>query len=249
MIRNEITKDLVEYIFEPEEGKHFGNKILALIHGNKVMLIDTAYEYQALEVLEDLKAREQVIDSIIIGHFHDDHMNGLKVLPKATVYGSSQYKTTLDRWTKPEEHKYFTPDIIVKDKMEIEFGEHKITMIPFPGHSICGILIDIDGRYLHIGDELMFSNEGKPLLPCVDLAGVKLQYESTEKLSKYTKHIFIPAHGLTIKGENRIKEEINNVLNYFRNIINSSKKLTYEEATRNCSREFLHSEWFSFIYD
>ena len=48
-----------------------------------------------------------MIEKIIITHFHDDHMQGLKVLPKVEVYGSMDYKTTLELWTESREQKYF----------------------------------------------------------------------------------------------------------------------------------------------
>lgn len=250
MIRHELTEEIIEYIFDPEEGKHFANKIVVLLNKNKVMLIDTGYEFQALEVLEDLDSRNQVIEGIIISHFHSDHMNGLKVLPKATIYGSSEYNTTLEMWTSQEEHKYFTPDVSVKEPYVIKFGNHNIEMIPFPGHSICGILVSINNKYLHISDELMFSNEGQPLLPCVaGKEGVKAQLESIKKLKNYTEHTFIPAHGATITDKEKIEEIIINTEKYLNAILSNNGKITYEEAVKDCSREFLHKEWHRFVYE
>jgi glyoxylase-like metal-dependent hydrolase (beta-lactamase superfamily II) len=100
MLKRELMPGIIQYIFDPLPGMHFGNSVTALINYNKVLLIDTAYEEQAILILKDMKNNGLYIEKIIITHFHDDHMQGLKVLPKISVYGSKHYKTTLDMWTE-----------------------------------------------------------------------------------------------------------------------------------------------------
>ena len=42
MLKRELIPGIIQYIFEPLPGKHFGNSITTLINDNKVLLIDTA---------------------------------------------------------------------------------------------------------------------------------------------------------------------------------------------------------------
>jgi len=249
MLKKELEPGIVQYIFNPLPGKHFGNSITALINGNKVLLIDTAYEEQALLVLEDLDSDGLIIEKIIISHFHDDHMRGLKVLPKISVYGSTHYKTTLDLWTEIEDHKYFIPTIFIEEQYSIDFGKHHLTLIPFPGHSLCTILIKINEQYIHIADELMFSIEGKPLLPSTDPNCIDRHIKSLYKLKEYSSYILLPSHGLEISGSQKIENEINNRIAYFDAILSSNKRISYEEAIENCDCQFLHSEWHEYVYD
>lgn len=104
----------MQLVFSDFGGGNAGNNIFTLIDGGKVLLIDTAFETQAEQVLKEIRDAGLEIDGIIISHFHDDHMYGMKALPKVPTYGSENYKTTLDMWTEKEEHKYFDPTIRIK---------------------------------------------------------------------------------------------------------------------------------------
>ena len=249
MLKLDIEEGMVQYIFEPLPGRHFGTNILVLRNENEAILIDTAYENQALQVLKDLNDDGVKIKKIIMTHFHDDHMLGLKVLPKVCTYGSYNFKVTLDMWTKKEEHRYFTPTVLIDKSTIINFGKHELNLIPFSGHSVCGIIVNINNRYIHIGDELMFSNDGNPILPTADGNNIKTHKESLNNLRDYSNYILILGHGRMIKGKEKIEKEINNRMSYFNAILNSSKKLTYEEAVKECDCSFLHSEWHEYVYE
>lgn len=249
MTKIEIEEGIIQYIFDPLPGKHFGNKIVALISENKAILIDTAYENQALQVLKDLEEKGITIEKIIISHFHDDHMRGLKLFQESIIYGSSNFGITLNMWTESDEHKFFTPNFLVNKPVTVGFGKHHLTLIPFPGHSACGIIVNINDVYVHIADELMFSNDGKPILPTVDDNNIKVHIESLNRLREYSNYILIPSHGGIIKGKEKIENEINNRSLYFNNILSNNKRLTYEEATKGCTCNFLHKEWHEDIYD
>lgn len=252
MLKKELSEGIIQYIFEPQSGRHFGYNIIALINENKVVLIDTGYEEHSLQVHEDLKNNGLTIEKIIISHFHGDHISGLKVLPKVPIYGSNLYHVTLNKWTKKEEHKYFIPNILIEKAHKFNFGKHQLTMSPFPGHSVCGILIKISDDYIHIGDELMFSNDGKPLLPSVDRVNnesIKRHLESLSRLKDYKNYVLIPSHGSIISGKKEIENDINNRSAYFNAVLSNSRKITYEEATKECDCTFLHSEWHAGIYD
>ncbi len=249
MLKSELSQGIVRYTFDPLPGKHFGNNIIALIDGGKVLLIDTAYEFQASQALKDISGSGFEIDKIIISHFHDDHMQGLKVLPKVLTYGSEHYKTTLEMWTEKEEHKYFIPTVPIKDKYTIDFGKHHIVLIPFPGHSLCTLITKINDRYLHIADELMFSNDGRPILPSADPNCIKRHVESLSRLKAFNSYIFLPSHGLEFGGNVKIEKEINNRITYFNAILNSNRKITYNEAKKDCDCDFLHNEWHQYVYE
>jgi glyoxylase-like metal-dependent hydrolase (beta-lactamase superfamily II) len=249
MLKRELTPGIIQYIFDPLPGKYFGNSITALINGNKVLLIDTAYEDQALLVLEDMKSNGLSIEKIIISHFHDDHMQGLKVLPKVSVYGSEHYKTTLDLWTEKEEQKYFIPTTLIEEQFSMNFGKHHLMLIPFPGHSLCTIIIKINEQYIQIADELMFSNEGKQLLPSTDPHCIKRHIESLKKLEEYSSYALLPSHGPGISGSEKIEKDINNRIAYFNAILSSNRRISYEEAIMDCDCEFLHSEWHECVYE
>jgi glyoxylase-like metal-dependent hydrolase (beta-lactamase superfamily II) len=248
MLKKELSSGIIEYIFEPKHGQHFGNRITALINEDKVVLIDTGYQHQMAEVIKELDTEHLKVEKVIITHFHDDHMEGLKVLPKLCVYGSSTYQNTLDRWTLKEEHHYFTPNVLVEGSHKIQFGRHEVEMIEFPGHSICTMLIRINDEYVHIADELMFSNQGEPILPCITKQEVKSQFESINKLKEYMRYTFILGHGDNIKDKGQIADTIENTSLYLNKILSTSDRISFEEATKECTCAFLHKEWHENVY-
>ena len=249
MKKTELSDGVVRYTFDPLSGMHFGNNIFSILEGNRALLIDTAYEFQAFQVLKDIKDHGFEIAGIVISHFHDDHMQGMKVLTGVPVYGSGHYKATLDMWTEKEEHGYFTPTIQVNEEHLVDFGKRRITLIPFPGHSLCTILTLIDDKYVHVADELMFSNKGAPILPSADPGCIKRHAESLERLKAFNSYIFLPGHGPEFSGTGKINRELDSRLAYFNAILSSSGQLTYAEASRDCGCEFLHSEWHKYVYE
>jgi glyoxylase-like metal-dependent hydrolase (beta-lactamase superfamily II) len=248
MIKKELSSDIIEYVFQPKKGQHFGNRITALLNKGKVMLIDTGYKHQAMEVINDLASNHLEIEGIIITHFHDDHMEGLKVMPSVPVYGSSYYKNTLDRWTPKEEHRYFTPTVCVETPLKVQFGNHEIEIIPFPGHSICTSIVKINDEYIHVADELMFSNKGEPILPCITKEDIRRQWESINKLKGYINYTFILGHGDNIKDKSQIEDLIENIRIYLEKILSTNNEISFNEATNKCTCTFLHKEWHENVY-
>lgn len=242
MKKQELAKDIVHYTFRPQPNTIFETSVTAVLNGNKAVLIDTAYEFQASELFDDLNKNNIEIEKIIITHFHDDHMQGLKGLPKVTVYGSSRFQETLDMWTPKNEHCILTPSVVINEPQTIIFGNHSLTLTPFPGHSLCGMIVNIDNQFIHIADELMFSPDGVPLLPSSDGNDFVRHLNSLDRLRSYSSFTLIPSHGPAFKGE-KLEEEINNRYIYLNALVQSNKNINYEDAVKDCRCTFLHSEW------
>lgn len=249
MLRTQLSEDIVRYSFDPQPNRHFATAIYALFDGNQALLIDTGYEFQAAELLEEFQKSNITISAVILSHFHDDHMQGLKTLPKVPVYGSASYQTSLDLWTEQEEHALFTPTICIDAPYLLRFGAHTLTLLPFPGHSPCTLLTKIDETYLHIADELMFSEQGEPLLPSTDPQCIKRHIDSLTRLRAHCGHTFLPGHGPAVMGSERLQREIGYRLAYMEAILHSGRRLTYEEAAKGCGCNFLHSEWHGGFYE
>jgi len=245
VIKKELAPSIVQYMFPPrKEENHYGYNIIAVINEKKAVLIDVAFEDEASQVLDDLSANGIMIDKVIISHFHDDHMEGLKLLPNVTVYGSHCYQETLDMWTPKAEHKYFVPTVAVEKTMTIKFGNHILEIIPLPGHSVCTVLVKINEQFLYAADEILYSNDWQPLLPALSSrADIKRQLESWSKINDYQAFTIIPAHGSVLEG-NKLHKDIQNRSAYAKAILMADGKITYEEAVSNCDCTFLQTDWF-----
>ncbi|MCL2593141.1 MAG: MBL fold metallo-hydrolase [Defluviitaleaceae bacterium] len=243
MLKQELASGVIQYIF-PKSGEkyNFGNTIIAVVHENKAILIDSAYKDEAPQVFEDLVANGIAVDSIILSHSHNDHTDGFNVLPEVPWYGSSFFN--LEEYDENQVKRY----IPIENPTIIEFGKHTLEIIPSPGHSECTVLVKINGQFIHVADEIMYSHDGQPLLPWIDSRDdIKRQLESWNKIKDYHKLTIIPAHGPILDG-NKLHKDIQNRAAYAEAILMADgKPITYEEATKNCDCTFLSSHWFKHL--
>jgi len=244
MTKKELATGIIHYMFPPTTSK-FGFNIVAVVDGSKAILIDVAYEAQAQQVLDDLSAKGITIGKIIISHFHADHLFGINALPDVPIYGGSRYEETLvfEKSTE-EEIKKYTPTVAVDKPTILEFGRHKLEMIPLAGHSVCTMLVKINGQFLYVADELVFHNDGRQTLPylCDGKRDIKRQLESLHRLKEYTDLTIIPGHGPAFDGS-LLRKYIRNLEIYLNAVLEADGKITYEDAVRNCDYPLLQSNW------
>lgn len=248
MKKVEISQGVIQYIFEPIEDRKFGNNVMAIISGDKAIIIDTGYAYQTDAVSKDLNESGVSIEGVIISHFHLGHIQGLKKLRGVTVYGSSYYQQTLNQWCPNEDQKYYTPTVGIDKNRTIIFGEHVLELIHNPGHTLCTLFIKINEIFLHIADELMYAPTGEPILPSVTKSDIINHYVSVHNLTKYNQYIFIPGHGEAVSDLRQIIRDTKNVCHYLCEILSHDEEITVDQATKECSCNFLHTDWHKNVY-
>ena len=231
-------KGLLNYRFPEEEGFRYGFNLYALLDGKNVMLIDSAFRTQAKTVGGDLNSKGLKLTHVLVTHFHPDHIAGLTALsPEIIVLGSPEYRKTLSR----ELPQTVTP---VSFSEEMHFGEFSLSFTPAPGHSACSILIDINGEYLHAGDNLMSRYDGKAILPWVEYSELGRHISSLEMLKEMKRTRILLGHGPELSGEADIIQAINDRLSYLKAVSASAGECSYEEAVSNCSCHFVGEEFF-----
>jgi len=243
MKTEQLKENVIRYHFDPQPGHQFAVTITALINEDKAFLIDTGYEAQVKEVMADLEAKGLTLEGVILTHFHNDHAEGLRALPKLPLYGSSKFQETLTMFTPRADHSRFTPTVKIEQPQDITFGFHRITLIPSPGHSACGMMVKLNDDLLLIGDELMAIPDGTPLLPSADWNDFKRHLASLERLKAYsTIPTIVPSHGPVFEG-GQLREEIQKRYAYMNAIETSNGKVSYADASRASGCDFAHNEW------
>lgn len=248
MNKIKIAEGLYQYQFPPFENQHFGFNIYALINGNEALLIDTAFEAQAKLVLEDLRKEGVEIRKVVFSHFHPDHISGLPVLNSPSLYGNGLYKESLNKYTPEEKHHLFEGVNILTDESELNFGSFKLNFQLIQGHVICGMFTIINDSFVHVADDLMASNEGKPLLPSVHVDNAQKHIESLELLKSYSSCTLLLSHGNALSGQATILQSINDRQTYLKAIVNSEQPISVDKAIQDCNCDFLHKEWHEYVY-
>ncbi len=238
MIVDNIENNLFNYRFPEEEGFLYGFNLYALINGNDVLLIDSAFSSQARQVKKDLTSKGLRLTHVLLTHFHPDHVAGLIALDaEITVLGSPEYEKTL---TKDIPQRVTA----VSFSDGFQFGDFNLAFTPAPGHSACSILIDINGKYLHAGDNLMSRYDGKAILPWVEFSELANHISSLEMLKEMNRDRIILGHGPELFGRKEVSQAIDDRLNYLKAVFDTAGKCSHKEATAGCSCEFAGNEFF-----
>ena len=237
--------DIAIYRFPPYEGKHYGFNITVLIDwaSGEALLIDTGYEEHGAAVAKDLKARGISPTHVVLSHFHPDHIVGLTALPGVTVVGSARYLETLREFGDRSEWEAFLPTRTVEDGDRLAFGRFELSFVAAPGHSPCSLYTLIDDDYIEVADNVMTSNDGRDILPWAEFDRIEDHVRSLEALRAYTDRTWLLSHGITIDDPAVAERAIDDRIAYFRAILDGDGAISFEEATRDCSCEFLHREW------
>jgi glyoxylase-like metal-dependent hydrolase (beta-lactamase superfamily II) len=238
---NIVEKDIIQFQFDPEENHYYGYNIYAILDNDKALLIDAAFERHCREVDSYLQNQGVTIDTVILSHFHHDHMDGIRILKDIRKIGSDYFYMTLSKYPELKDADLFTPDVFIDHDNTMTYGAHKLRLSKTDGHTPCTIFTEIDETYLHVSDEIILSNKGEPLLPFVGLNSNRKGVISLERIEQSGLSI-MPGHGSVLKDKARIQNDIHNRIAYLDNVFNSSGDISYEDAVGN-SCEFFHKEW------
>ena len=220
----ELRPGLLNFNFPELEGFDYGFNIYSLISGGRALLIDAAFRSQMKAVLLGLEDRRSSLSTVVLTHFHNDHAAGLMAAPgDIAVMGSPEFRRTLT--------KAIPQDVSpVPFDEPLIFGDFRLRFIPAPGHSPCSIFVDINGEYLHAGDNLMSRYDGRRIVPWVRREDIESHMASLELLKGMKKNRILLSHGPMIEGKSRAAEEIDMRLRYLERMIRPFPGMTMEDA-------------------
>lgn len=239
MRRIRLAKGLDCFVFPERDGFDYGFNIYAMKSGNEILLVDAAFRSQIREVLKHLRGEGLNVTHVVASHFHNDHIAGLMALPETVqVLGSPEYGKTLSK----DIPQSVTP---VSFSQPFVYGDFNLRFIPAPGHSPCSILTDVDGEFLHAGDNLMARYDGRRILPWVRRNCMGDHIHSLKKLKDMKRDRVLLSHGPMLAGEEIIEKEIDLRLHYLTAIEKSGPDLSLEEALPDDPAGWVSKHFFS----
>jgi len=223
--------------FKPKNESYVGYNMLLLKNEDECILIDTGYERHYRKIKDYIDSKGYSLKQIIISHFHNDHIGGLPFNRDIPIHGNIKGRDTLQKYL--EEYKAYLPNRPIVGPKTIQFGELTIKIIPNKGHSVDGLIIDINNTYLYVGDDLILSHEGDAILPfCAD-QDFNQQLAGLKNVMKYTKDkVVIPAHGTVLYNEEVIIQDIENRIKYIEYFIQNPNK-RYHDFEQETNIQFL----------
>lgn len=245
-----LRSHMVQYLFPPREGHAYGVTIYALIRGCDALLLDTGFEEHGAAVRRDLEAQGITPRIALISHFHDDHTGGLRSLPGVEIWGSARAVETLRRYNTPEEQRAYAPTRCFDQDATVAFGPFTLRLLLVPGHAVCNVFTLVDDGFLHVGDDIMLSNEGNPLLPWVELERLPEHIASLDMLRTYAHKTLLLSHGPALSGVMAVLRDLDDRSAYLRAVHGAlPERLSFEQATAGCVGTFSPREWHDTLYD
>ena len=237
MIKKEISTNLYQYSFSKNGG--FEYNIIACIHNQKALLIDTGYTEHAEAVKKDLQSMSVDVDVIIWSHCHEDHIVGTALFPEAKIYAGKfyeqNYKMNLTEHPQLEQcvpqHIF---DHIDHVNESFSFGPFDIRSHHTPGHSVCSnttvITTSDNKKIMHVADLIIFSEDKRAAIPYVLTASEHI--DSLNRLLEIDADIMVMGHGDPIKGKTDIQNAVDNRLYYLQKLLDSKGTLPLAECLK-----------------
>jgi len=241
MRKIELDEFVTVYQFEPVEGRFLGLNITVIKNGDRYLFIDAGYERNMKELLTILNPLK--CDMLIGTHFHPDHIYGNHELNNHKIVGSKHANTTLMMFDDLDDNQ-LVPSYVISEDETIEYGSNSIKISLNQGHSLCGTIITVNDKYMFIGDDLMYTNEGDSVIPY--LANTKqTQLDALLRIQKELgNHIVIPAHGTIQYQTDEIEIDLTKKINYMNYLI--SGKESYAEFAKEFNIDFTGKGWHKF---
>ncbi len=239
-----LEKGLNVYHFSKEaKGEFVSYNILILEDGDNCFIVDTAFRRHFKKLQKDLLSKNKKITHAAITHFHRDHIGGIPRIKDAVIYGSKNAEVTLKKVFKTDDYTNYKPTQFV-EKETIQFGNFRIDLVMNVGHSIDGLLVVINNRYVFVGDDMIYDIENQPLLPFASEGDYISHVKSLMKIMSYANNgVIIPAHGKIIKDKRFFREDITNRITYLKYMY-ANKGKTYNDFTKETGIKFNTIEWY-----
>jgi len=245
MNKTRLEEGLWVYSFLPTFKNEFVSYNLVVLEDNdRVLLIDTAFKRHFNPLMEELKTRNKEITHVITTHHHKDHIGGLIKLYGKETYASSDCEITLKKVFKEHEYYKYLPKYYVEETTKITFGRFQLELIKNPGHSVDGLHVVINDKYIIPGDDILFTEKQVPLLPFDSDHNIENHIKALQVLKSYmNESILIPSHGNITVDDATMKQDVDNRIAFLKEK-QKNPHITSEEFYEKTGIYFLGYPWY-----
>lgn len=236
-----VIENLELYTFTFEPSKH-QDTIVVLLDGSNALVMDTAYPEYSGRVVEELKERDIAVKTVVLSHYHGDHVSGLPAFEGADIYASEFYERNFDNCRVWEPgYTYVRPTKLLKHGDTLAFGSFNLEFVHAPGHSQCSLITKITDKILHVGDQIMITKDRKTSLPFIADGGDFLQHaRSLELIKQLDPDMILVPHGGLVKRDEDIEKMVDDRIYYLERVAHSFGTLPLPACLRGDVSNYDH---------
>ena len=170
-------------------------------------------------------------EKVITSHLHDDHIMGNHIFKDCEFYVHPAYSQQVEyRDLVKKTFSECKKINFVKNGMTIYLDELPVDLYFAPGHHISGLTIFIDKKIVFANDLIIYSNDGKMVIPYIDSGStIDEHITSLNFIEELNPEILISGHGPIIN-----KHEIINTINKRVFYLNKLKEIGSEAKIEDC---------------
>lgn len=240
MKRIEISQNVYQYSFDSAD-RSFSDNIFVVHKNNKALIIDTAFEENARKVKDDLKNLNISPEIVVISHFHDDHIKGNSIFKECHFYVHPVYSQQVQyRDLIKKNFEECNKISFVQNGMTIPDFDVDIKLYFAPGHHISGLTILIEDKIVFANDLIIYSHDGKMVIPYIDSGStIEEHISSLLFIKELQAEILISGHGPII-GESEISVNVDKRIHYLQKLSEIGSEAKIEQCLEDSLSNYSH---------
>jgi glyoxylase-like metal-dependent hydrolase (beta-lactamase superfamily II) len=155
--------------------------------GDSLIVVDTSSKYMrpALRTsIRELGIFPKDVDTVVITHWHDDHLENLDLYPNAEIYA----------WEGPAAESNLRNVNIINDELKLCDG---VTLVHTPGHTMDSMSVFVEGedrKYAVVGDAIPLEENYRKMVPPRLNVDSELAMKSINTIARFAD-VIVPGHG------------------------------------------------------
>ena len=155
--------------------------------GDSLIVVDTSSKSMRPALkgsLRELGVFAKDVDTVVITHWHDDHLDNLDMFPNAEIYA----------WEGPASESNLRNLNIIAEEIELCDG---VSIVHTPGHTMDSISVFVEGddrKYAVVGDAIPLEDNYRRMIPPGHNVDPELAMKSIKTIAGFAD-VIVPGHG------------------------------------------------------